>query len=187
MASIILFIRKWHRDLGYFFVGLTLSFSLSGIALNHRRIWSPETYVYVSKNFKTQLHLIKRDSITDELVQGILAKEEISVKYMGFRIESPVKMNIFLEGGTAVVNLKDGTVILELSRETPLIGQMVDLHTSQHRFWIWYSDIFSLGLIIISITGIFMLRGKNGFGRWGFKLTIAGILFPLLMLLFADL
>ena len=38
LASILLFIRKWHRDLGYFFVGLTLSFSLSGIALNHRRI-----------------------------------------------------------------------------------------------------------------------------------------------------
>ena len=36
--------RAIHRDLGYFYVGLILSFALSGIMMNHRDSWHPEKY-----------------------------------------------------------------------------------------------------------------------------------------------
>ena len=37
--------RKWnravHRDFGYFFLGMTIIYALSGIAINHLKDWNP--------------------------------------------------------------------------------------------------------------------------------------------------
>ena len=54
--------RKWHRDIGYFFVGLILSFSISGIALNHRETFDSRDIIY-----KTEPIQIDIDKISDNL------------------------------------------------------------------------------------------------------------------------
>jgi hypothetical protein len=33
-----------HRDLGYFYIGLIISFAFSGLMMNHRDAWHPEKY-----------------------------------------------------------------------------------------------------------------------------------------------
>jgi len=187
MSTLYVLIRKWHRDIGYFFVGLTLSFSISGIALNHRYSFDAEKYVYFSKEFKTQLNTTKRGNINDDLLQNLLVEQGINVKYMGFRIENSKKLNIFLEGGMVVVDMNNGIAKCEINATRPVIGQTILLHISSHYFWIWYSDIFAFGLIAISITGMFMLKGKNSFRKRGYKFALAGIIIPVLMLLFTDL
>jgi hypothetical protein len=48
---------------------------------------------------------------------------------------------------------------------------------------IYYSDIFALSLITIALTGTIMIKsGKFSFKERGWKLALAGILFPLLFL-----
>ncbi len=47
--------RSLHRDLAYFYVGLIISFSLSGIILNHRKDWYPMNYTYESKEVTLEL------------------------------------------------------------------------------------------------------------------------------------
>ena len=42
-------IRSLHRDLGYFYLGLIISFSISGLLQNHRDSWKPEKYTVVEK------------------------------------------------------------------------------------------------------------------------------------------
>ena len=37
-------IRELHRDLGYFYIGLIISFALSGILMNHRDSFHAEKY-----------------------------------------------------------------------------------------------------------------------------------------------
>ena len=37
-------IRSIHRDFGYFYLGLIISFAFSGILMNHRESWHPEKY-----------------------------------------------------------------------------------------------------------------------------------------------
>ena len=64
--------RAIHRDLGYFYVGLILSFALSGIMMNHRDSWHPEKYTLNITEIQKQLP--KEDSITEDYVKNYLAK-----------------------------------------------------------------------------------------------------------------
>lgn len=47
--------RAIHRDLGYFYLGLILSFSLSGILLNHRQDWHLTQYTIADKEISVDL------------------------------------------------------------------------------------------------------------------------------------
>ncbi len=55
--------RNTHRDIAYFYVGLIISFSLSGIFLNHRQSWNPKRYTYESKDISVAQ--VNKDSIND--------------------------------------------------------------------------------------------------------------------------
>ena len=63
-------IRKWsrilHRDIGFFFIGTTLIYAISGIALNHMADWNPNYSVEVD-NFTTSLNLEKNDSTKENI------------------------------------------------------------------------------------------------------------------------
>jgi uncharacterized iron-regulated membrane protein len=41
--------RDLHRDLGYFYIGLIVSFAFSGLLMNHRDVWHPEKYTLETK------------------------------------------------------------------------------------------------------------------------------------------
>ena len=43
-------IRGLHRDLGYFYIGLIISFATSGILMNHRDSWHAEKYTTENKS-----------------------------------------------------------------------------------------------------------------------------------------
>jgi hypothetical protein len=47
--------RGLHRDIAYFYVGLLIAFSFSGIILNHRKDWYPKEYVIDSKEVNLTL------------------------------------------------------------------------------------------------------------------------------------
>ncbi|MFY7756778.1 MAG: PepSY-associated TM helix domain-containing protein, partial [Flavobacterium stagni] len=82
------------------------------------------------------------------------------------------------------VDLKSGKGELEAFEKTPIISHVMKLHKSTSNFWIYYSDIFGLSLITIAITGAIMIpAGKFTFKRRGWKLALAGLLFPLLFLI----
>jgi len=67
--------------------------------------------------------------------------------------------------------------------KTPIISDILELHKSTSNFWIYYSDVFAISLIIIALTGTIMIkRGKFSWKQRGWKLAIAGIIFPLLFL-----
>jgi hypothetical protein len=56
------------------------------------------------------------------------------------------------------------------------------LHKTNSNWWIYYGDLFGISLITIAITGMIMLpSGKLSFKRRGWKLAIAGLIFPLLI------
>ncbi len=55
-------LRKWsrilHRDIGFFFIGATIIYGLSGIALNHLKDWNPN-YTVDLEEFTTDIPLDK--------------------------------------------------------------------------------------------------------------------------------
>lgn len=177
--------RKWfratHRDLGYIFFALTVIYGVSGIAVNHIRDWNPN-YIITNNEFTTNL-ILDADNISEEKVLKLLTDlgEQDKLKKYYFPTESDLK--IFLKGGSIVLNTETGEGNIEKIRKRPVFFQMNYLHYNPVKLWTIISDIYAGGIIILAITGLFLIRGKNGIKRRGAWLTIFGILIPVLFLL----
>ncbi len=178
-------IRNYHRDIGYFYVGLIISFSISGIALNHRTDWDPQDYVYHEAETTTSPFSLK--DIQEETVNNklrIIQRDlDIELQLRGFR-ERQGRLQVFVEDGIVSMDPKTGKVKLEIYRKIPVLGHMTWLHKTTNHVWIWYSDVFGLGMLAIALTGMFIVSGKNSFRQRGLILALAGVLFPFFALIF---
>lgn len=173
--------RVIHRDLGYFYVGLIISFAISGMMMNHRNQWHPEKYVIEKSSF--QISPLEESQINDSVVQEIVKANGINDK---FRRQSVKKgeLRISLERTDIDIDLKTGAAEVTSFINTPVISQLMRLHKNTSNWWIYYGDIFALSLITIALTGTTLLaKSKNSFRRRGWKLALAGLIFPLLVLL----
>ena len=61
------------------------------------------------------------------------------------------------------IDISTGQGKIESYRTIPLPGQMTQLHRDTNKWWIYYSDIFGIGMLVIAFTGMFIERGKNSF------------------------
>ncbi len=180
-------LRKWsrilHRDLGFFFIGTTIIYGLSGIALNHLNDWNPNYTVEV-KDFNTNINLNKSPDIEEKV---LLLLDEIDERdnYKKHYYPQSNYIKIFLSGGSSVViNTETGQGRAEFLRKRPVFYQVNYLHYNPNVWWTWFSDLFAGVLILLAITSMFMLRGKYGMAGRGGWLTLAGIVIPLLFLIF---
>jgi hypothetical protein len=176
--------RKWnnaiHRDLGYIFFAMTVIYSLSGIAVNHLHDWNPNYKITLQEvNFTGPLD---RQEINKEVVNTFL--DEIGEEtYKKHYFPTRDQLKIFIDGGNVVIDLSTGQGYLEKIERRPLLHAVNYLHYNPGKWWTLFSDIFAGALIILSITGLFILRGKNGITRRGAVLTAIGIIIPLIYLI----
>ncbi len=171
--------RSLHRDLAYFYLGLIVAFSFSGIILNHREDWYPMDYTYESSPY--ELALPTDDAqLTDEFLED--ATQSLG-KYDGHRVREGKLRVYFKDNAILDVDVQTGIGTIEYKRKVPLLGHTMYLHKSTNSFWIWYSDIFGMAMLVIAITGVLIPIGKARFKSRGWKLTVAGMLFPLLFLI----
>ena len=173
--------RNIHRDIAYFYLGLIIAFSISGIFLNHRQWWHPIDYTYKVEAVEIQLPADKNE-ITEEFLKEAAKEWNLQDKFRGFRIRGD-KLNVGFEDSDFRVDLKTGKGERSYSMRTPLLGQMTVLHVDTSNAWIWYSDVFGIAMITIALTGLFIIKkGKNTFWQRGWKLALLGIIFPLFFL-----
>ena len=102
-----------------------------------------------------------------------------------FRRQSVKKgeLRISLEKTDIDIDIKTGKAEVTSFINTPVISQIMKLHKNTSDWWIYYGDIFGLSLITIAITGTMLLaKSKYSFKRRGWKLALAGVVFPLLVL-----
>lgn len=176
-------IRALHRDLGYLYVGLIISFAFSGILMNHRNSWHPDKYTIEAKQIAVTLPADK-SAINDAYVEKLISTLHIEDKLKRHSIRRG-ELRITFNNTDVNIDMKTGEGEIVSFVKTPLISQMMTLHKNTSNWWIYYSDIFGLSLIVIAVTGMFMLtRGKYTFKKRGWKLAIAGIAFPILVLVF---
>jgi len=180
-------IRKWsrilHRDLGFFFIGTTIIYGLSGIALNHLSDWNPN-YSVELKDFQTDIDLRKSADIKQKVLL-LLDKVDDRDNYKKHYYPQSNYIKIFLSGGSSiVVNTETGQGKAEFLRKRPVFYQVNYLHYNPNIWWTWFSDIFAGVLILLAVTSMFMLKGKYGMAGRGGWLTLAGIIIPVLFLIF---
>lgn len=173
--------RATHRDLGYFFVATTLIYALSGIALNHIDDWNPS---YSITHREVQWPAADRHGpITEAAVLELLSSIGEASSYKKHYEPDPEHVKIFLEGGTIVVNLGTGRGVLERLERRPVLYEVNFLHYNPKRLWTWFSDAYCVALMILAITGMFILKGKQGITGRGAWLTGIGFVVPLVLLL----
>ncbi len=172
--------RSVHRDLGYFFFGMTIIYALSGIALNHRHDWDPN-YIIQQQEFNVKMPE-KTEEVTENFVMALLEVVEEEKNYKT-HVVSGGRLRIFIEGGSVEINLESGNAEMETVRKRPLFNQLNFLHyNTPRKLWTWFSDLYAGGLIILAFTGLFIIRGKNGITGRGAWLTGLGIAIPLFFL-----
>ena len=179
--------RKWsriiHRDVSYLFAGMILIYALSGILMNHRRDLNPHYSVEV-KEFKVTQDLSDKDKIDKALVLEVLQPLEEMDNYTKHYFQKDGRMKVFLKGGSnLVVDTQTGAAVYEKLERRFLLSDMVKLHYNPGKWWTTFSDVFAVSLILITLTGMVMIKGKKGFWGRGGVLFIIGILVPILFLI----
>lgn len=174
--------RELHRDLGYFYLGLIITFAFSGILMNHRGNWHPDKFTVESKTIAVTLPAEK--DINDEYAENLAKKLDINDKIKRHMVRKG-KFKMMFENTEVEIDTKTGIGEVVEFVKTPVISQAMKLHKSTSNWWIYFSDVFGISLIVIAITGTMMVKhGKHTFKRKGWKLAVAGIVFPILFLLF---
>jgi hypothetical protein len=177
--------RKWnriiHRDFGYIFFFTTIIYSLSGIAINHRDDWNPNYRIDVS-----EIHLdqpIDRNTVSKSSLKALLKGIDEELVYRSHYFPNEEELKVFVKDGNLIINLVDGEATLEVTRRRPILAPMNYLHYNPVKYWTIFSDVYAGALAILAISGLFILKGKNGITNRGAWLTGIGILIPIIYLI----
>lgn len=179
-------LRRWnaavHRDLGYLCAGLTIVYAVSGIAVNHRADWNPS---YALHEATAPLDGLDLSAPSEPgFVAAVLERLELEGRVRGtFRPDS-ASFRIFLENTAVTVDLAAGTATYEEVRPRPGLRQANFLHLNEaKKLWTWMADLYAVALLLLAVTGLFVLRGRNGITGRGAWLTAAGVAIPAVFLL----
>lgn len=178
--------RRWnaavHRDLGYLCVGLTLVYAISGVAVNHRADWNPS--YQVSERSARLDDLDASMPSSPGYVQAVLLRLDLDAEVLGTFRPDPGSLRIFLDGTTVDVDLAAGEAVVQEVRDRPGLRQANFLHLNHpKKLWTYMADAYAAALALLAITGLFVLRGRNGITGRGAWLTAAGVIIPAAFLL----
>jgi hypothetical protein len=173
-----------HRDLGYFFSSLILVYCISGIALNHVDDWNGD---FIIKRHNIALDKKYQPSeINPQTINQISSKVE-EKNYKVYDFPTPDQVKIYYDNSTMHVYLNEGRAIYEQVSKRPVFYQFNVLHRNSLKGWKWASDIFAFLLIVITITGLFILKGKHGIKGRGKWLIAGGLLPPIVAIIIQAL
>lgn len=172
--------RKWlrfiHRDLGYFFVGITIIYSVSGIILNHKKNGEDPAYRTEYKTMQLASSL-SPDQLTSYW------KENITEYSLNRIIPEDDSYNIYIKGGLGNYNPIDGKLTFEVYEKKEWVYFINKLHYNSKKGWTLMADVFAIVMIVFAISGIFMVPGKKGVTGRGKWLILIGIIIPFLFFL----
>lgn len=180
-------LRRWnnalHRDIGYLAFGMTIIYALSGIILNHFKSgdFQHPDYGKRYEDFKAELPF---NGVADKTYALSVLKQIDEVNEYKSYVTGDGYVQIFFTNGSVYVDLTDGKARLEKKTPRYILKEFNLLHYNNIKKWFTlFSDVYAAALIILAITGLFILRGKNGILKRGAWLTAVGILIPVIIIL----
>lgn len=173
--------RSLHRDVGYFCAALTVVYAVSGIAVNHTHEWNPSYRIERETHAFAPIAAGEAEEIVDTLVKAL----HLPGRPKSYFRSSPRAIDLFYEGWSVRADTVAGTATVERVHERPFLRDANFLHLNQpKKLWTWFADLYAVLLGFLAISGLFILRKRNGFlgrGKW---FILAGILLPVLFLVF---
>lgn len=170
-----------HRDIGYFVVGLTLIYAVSGIVVNHVADFNP--------NYREV-----RDDYLFEPFSAEERAEEVRVLVERLRLPEPVdsfrpapgRLLLLYDGWKVEAEPAAGVATAIRLESRPILHALNRLHLNHLKgAWTWFADLYAVLLIFMAISGTLVLRGRTGLGGRGKWLILVGFMVPILALLLA--
>ena len=160
-------LRNWHRDIGYFVVAITLVYGISGILLTHKDAFPVISTTKTTATFSSKLDIA---GFSEQWSQHYSTLELTKCFVSNHNIK------FYFQGGNGRYKIGSGEVSFETYHKHHLNGFLVSLHSNQKKGWKHIADLFCLALIFLAISGLIMVKGKNGFKRRGVWIMLAGII-----------
>ncbi|MEX0987199.1 MAG: PepSY-associated TM helix domain-containing protein [Bacteroidales bacterium] len=176
---------RWlHRRMGYLFFGMAIIYGISGIALNHHitRHWNPSLVERTETLYGPGQ--VNREDVSEDYIRGILEITGETANYKQYFFPSDNTLLIYLNKGHITVDLESGECKLVKIRNRRVFLEMNFLHYNKPKqLWTYFSDLFGLSLVLLSVTGLYMVKGKHGIKGPGGILLAIGIIVPLIFLI----
>ena len=168
-------LRAVHRDAGYFGVGLTLVYALSGLAVNHIPDWDP-SFRQIAKTHQLPGPLPTDSQALSERVLGLLAVRETPSEVYAAGDDA---VDVVLEHRTLHVPPSTGKVVEEGQAPRFFLRAANWLHLNRgKKAWKYIADTYAVLLLYLAISGLFMLPGRKGLLGRGALIAALGAAVP---------
>jgi hypothetical protein len=175
--------RRWnnilHRDIGYFCVALTVIYAISGVAVNHIHDWNPNYKIERAEETFEPFPVSDKATMVAHLVDVL----ELPLPDETFR-PAPETVQLFYDGWSVLAHALEGKAIVERPRDRFLLRDANYLHLNHARgLWTWFADVYAILLLLLAVTGMFVLKGKKGLSGRGKWFVAAGLVLPAVFLI----
>lgn len=170
-------VRIVHRDVGYTTAALVIAYSISGLAVNHIDDWNPNYRFEKSAVDVGPVPSGDHDAMQAHLI-GQLALDPDEVR--GRVMDSETTFRIFLpEGGEVRVDTRTGQGTMKRVHTRAVLYEVNVLHLNTIKgVWTWVADLFAIALLLLAVTGVLILKGRQGIEGRGKWFLAAGFLIP---------
>jgi hypothetical protein len=176
-------LRAIHRDAGYFGVGLTLVYALSGLAVNHIADWDP-SFTQISRTHQLPGPLPSDAKAADERVRSALGIVETPREVYAAGDDA---LEIVFDRRTLHVTPSTGKVLEEGQSPRLLLRVANWLHLNRgKKAWTYVADTYALVLLYLAISGLFMIPGRKGLLGRGALIAAFGAAIPIGYVVFSG-
>ncbi len=170
-----------HRDLGFFVAGLTIIYAISGVAVNHVSDWNP---TYSIQNKRTAVGPLPAGDLP-AAARVALERLDVSEQPRSIVPEGPDRVRIFLAQRTITVDIAKQQATDERVSRRPFLYQLNFLHLNHGKgVWTWFADLYAVALIVLALSGMFIVVGRRGIAGRGLWWLLAGLVPPIAFVLF---
>jgi len=156
--------RAWHRDIGFFIIGLVIIYSLSGIALIFRDTDFLKHEIKVEKILSPDLNIPE--------LKSTLHMKDLIVNSKGD--------TFYFDKGT--YNKVTGEASYIIKENVFPFNKFINIHKVKTKDPIhWINTIFGLLLLFMVFSSFWMFKKGTAFFRRGLIIAGAGILFALIL------
>lgn len=176
MGKVRAWLRAFHRDIGYLAVGLTLVYAVSGLAVNHIADWDPNFSGY------ERTHELGPLAGGDaEIAAAVAQRLGITAPPREVFRLAPNQLDVLWDGRTLHIDPTTGHVD-DQGQEARFFLRLANwLHLNRgKKAWTNAADAYAVALLFLSISGLFMIKGRKGLVGRGAFFVLAGVAVPVL-------
>jgi len=159
--------RSLHRDIGFFVIGLTIIYTISGILL-----------IYRDSDF------LKHEVNTEREIKPNLSESDLgmALHVRDFKVLKSEGDLVYFNNGT--YNKATGLVQYKEKVLPSVFGSSINLHkTSSRSATRWISIIYGSLLLFLAISSFWMFKSKTKLFRRGIYITAVGFIAALILLI----